>query len=129
MLTFFRHYGLTICVALTILYVCIMPVSTPKGLNFHWSDKIVHAAMYVVFSLCVCYNFYREHTNFGTLKMAAWGIAFPALFGGLVELLQGSLTTTRSCEFADFVADIIGAVAGYLIAACIMPRHVERNIN
>lgn len=37
---------------------------------------------------------------------------FFVFFGGMIEILQGTVFKPRSCEFADWIADIIGLALG-----------------
>ena len=41
-------------------------------------------------------------------------------FGGAIELLQPLVN--RSCEMADFLADAVGAILGFLVAAALRSR-------
>ena len=41
-------------------------------------------------------------------------------FGGLIELLQPLVN--RNYEMADFLADAIGAISGFLVAAALRSR-------
>jgi VanZ family protein len=38
-----------------------------------------------------------------------------AIFGAIIELLQGILTTTRTGDFNDWLADIVGILIGLMI--------------
>ncbi|MBI2355251.1 MAG: phosphatase PAP2 family protein [Deltaproteobacteria bacterium] len=66
-------------------------------------------------------------TSCGRSSSILLGIVAASLFGGVIELLQGALTTTRQAEFADFFADIVGAfTAGsiYYVARHPLKKHV-----
>ena len=41
---------------------------------------------------------------------------FPIMYGGLIELLQGLPMFVRSCDWKDWIADIIGTFVGILLA-------------
>lgn len=129
-LRFFRHYGLSICVALTILYLCMMP-SNDSGMdiNIPYIDKYVHAFMYFTLSCCIGLNLYQEHTEFKSMIMVMWAIIIPTLFGGLIEVMQDKFTVSRSGDPYDLLADAIGAVLGYLFASWFVPRHFKQNEN
>lgn len=132
MLTFFRHYGLTMAVAMTIMYVCMihMPSSASTiEIDISNFDKLVHFMMYVALSAAACKNFYQQEANFGTLKLYFWGIVFPIAFGGLIELMQAYLTTYRTGDWMDLLADSLGAIAAYAVCSRVYPKKLNRNEN
>ena len=129
-LRFFRHYGLSISVALTIFYLCMMPSnSTGLSLNISNIDKYVHFLMYFALSFCVSLNLYQEYTKFKSMTMVMWALVIPILFGGLIEVMQDKFTVSRSCDLYDLLADAIGAVLGFLFSAWYVPRHFKQNEN
>lgn len=129
-LRFFRHYGLSICVALTILYLCMMPsTDTGMDINIPNLDKIVHAAMYWALAFCISLNLYQEYTKFKSMVMVMWAIIIPILFGGLIEVMQDAFTVSRSGDPFDLLADAIGAILGYFFASWFVPRFFKQNEN
>ena len=46
------------------------------------------------------------------LRRSIWALTlgWPVCFGGLVEVLQATLTTCRSGDWLDFVADAVGVL-------------------
>lgn len=121
MLNFYRKYcpyfATSILVA-AILYLTLAPQPLPDtGIKpFFGADKIVHAAMFAFLAwLAMLDTSFRRPLS---LRMA-WIIAIAAaLFGGLTELLQGSMGVGRTAELADFIADTVGA----LLAVPLRPR-------
>lgn len=124
---FFLHYGLSICVALTILYLCMMPSSNTEHFHITNGDKFVHAFMYLCFTFCICLNFYKQDTEFKSLTMFMWAIVIPILYGGLIEVMQGELTVSRSCDINDLIADAIGTLIGFGVSWYFIPRYFKRN--
>lgn len=81
-------------------------------------DKIIHALMYVALSLALWMEYLRAHR--GGLKMFwVWMLAFvfPIVFGGVVEILQGTCTAYRGAEWIDFWADVLGTALAALLAS------------
>lgn len=139
-LKFFRLYGLTIVVSLFIVYTCMMPsdsipkpswigsiIDVPQWLSDNF-DKIVHYMYYLILALAAGSDFYRQRTDYGTKKMYMWTLLYPALLGGLIEIMQEYLTVTRSGDYLDLLADILGAVTGYFIGKLLVPRYVKREM-
>lgn len=84
-----------------ILWLALMPAdSAPSGLGW---DKLNHAgAIAVVTGLA-----------FLSFRSRPWAAAGAFLYGislgVLIEILQATLTTSRSAEWSDVVADLVGA--------------------
>ncbi len=129
-LRFFRHYGLSICVALTILYLCMMPGNDSNfDIKIPNMDKYVHAVMYFVLSFTISLNLYQEYTKYKSMTMVMWAVVIPILFGGLIEVMQDKFTVSRTGDALDLLADAIGAILGYLFASWFVPRHFKQNEN
>lgn len=131
MLTLFRHYGLSIATAMTILFLCTMRMPDNNlGGDIPEKDKIVHIVLFALLSAAICKNFFQEYTDFGSLKMYIWGIAIPVLYGGLIEIIQGTLLSAyRSADWFDLLSDAIGTLLAYGLCAYFYPRYMDRNIN
>lgn len=105
-----RRHALTIAWGLVILGLLLAPPSlVPEGTSTPLppaSDKIVHAALFLVFALLL-----RRSLAALPGVRRPWLLAFAltAAFGGLTELLQLWLTVDRSPELTDVVADLVGA--------------------
>jgi VanZ family protein len=94
---------LFLCAGLTllILWLALMPaVSAPAGLGW---DKLNHAgAMAAVSTLAYGALQHRR-------RAAAEAFFYGTFLGVLIEILQGTMTTTRFAEWGDVGADVIGA--------------------
>lgn len=117
MLRFFRIYGMSVVYSLFVLYMSIVPKLPDLNLpDFDLKDKIMHGGAYVVLSMILCYELYRQRYSFSDKWMFLWGIVYPILFGGLIELLQENFFPPRSGEWSDWLADIIGTLIGFFLA-------------
>jgi len=91
------------CAGLTILilWLALMPAgSAPAGLGW---DKLNHAgAIAVVTGLA--YLSLRPHR-----RAATAAFLYGLFLGILIEILQATLTTSRTAEWGDVVADLVGA--------------------
>ena len=92
-----------LCAALTllILWLALMPVgSAPSGLGW---DKLNHAGAIAA----------ATGLAYLSLQPRRWAAAaaftYGASLGILIEILQATLTASRSAEWADVVADLVGA--------------------
>ena len=73
-------------------------------------DKWVHFVMYGGICCCVWYDLYRRRRTNKHVGLSEWmqTVIFPILFGGGMELWQAYLTTCRSGDWYDLLADSIG---------------------
>lgn len=95
------------------------------------ADKWTHLVMYGGTASVMWVEYWRRHAPFTQhpspntrhptplthhlSKLWLWAGICLSLMGGLLELIQAYLTTTRSGEWLDFVADSIGALGVCLI--------------
>lgn len=123
----YKYYLFTILTTIAIILLSLLPVSVPEiAKDVPLYDKWAHFVMYGFLAL-VFWTETMLNERQGETKKAAWwllifGCILPALLGGLLELGQAYLTTTRSGEWLDFYADSIGAVLGAAIGFAIRSR-------
>lgn len=79
------------------------------------SDKLVHVAMYFVLMAAAVQLFASPRA----LVTVAFSLA---AFGLLLEVAQGTLTTTRMFEWGDVLANTVGVVLGLGLAATPLAR-------
>ena len=93
----------SLCVSLTllVLWLALMPAdAAPSG--FGW-DKLNHAGAIAV----------ATGLAYLSLQPRSWAASVAFLYGTslgiLIEILQATMTTSRSAEWGDVLADLIGA--------------------
>ena len=100
---------LILCSGLTLLifWLALMPaVSAPSG--FGW-DKLNHAGAIGAVT-CLAYLALQPRR-----RAAVTAFLYGAFLGILIEILQGTLTTTRSAEWGDVAADLVGAGCAWAV--------------
>ncbi len=115
---FFKHTKWAMLWALLILVLCGMPgtdiphISFLELLSF---DKFVHASIFFVLLLLTVRGFVVQ-TSFFKLKKSAKYIAFVlcVVYGGSLEIMQGTLFVQRSASIFDFIANSFGVAMGLL---------------
>lgn len=117
-----KTYPLSILCALGIVVLSLAPMpEVPQLADVPLFDKWVHFVMYGVLSLLIWWEMRRHITIRPSIL---WGLIASGLLGGLLELGQAYLTTCRSGEWMDFLADAIGALLGSILGLAI--RHIWR---
>jgi VanZ family protein len=106
---------LSICTAIVILYLSLASAGTLNKIpmiKFEGMDKVVHFIMYSVFTGVILFENRKRIKRNGSLFLIA---LIPLLFGGLLEILQAYLTTSRSGNIPDFLFNMAGIVFSVLI--------------
>jgi hypothetical protein len=95
----------------------------PEGIPW---DKLVHFGMFFVLSTVSLFDYYKLHnSNPPIFKWIFWGFVIPVMYGGGIELLQKYVFTSRSAEWEDWVADILGS----LVATVVVIIYLQKRKN
>ena len=103
---FIKTYYKAIIWVFVIAYLCFAPADDFKKVHItipHF-DKIVHFGMFFILGL------FLEAIN-SLNKSKIYSIVFPLIaiiYGGVIEIIQFNCIYSRSGDFIDFLADIIG---------------------
>jgi VanZ family protein len=110
-----------ILVALIILYLSLANSQTFEKiplLDVPDFDKVIHLGMY--FFLMSVIIFENRKTIINTSRLFLTGL-IPLFYGVLMEILQATLTITRSGSFYDALADATGVLLSILLWIWIRP--------
>lgn len=128
-----RKYKWTALISVIIIVLSTIPVPEVKPLeSVPFFDKWVHFVMYaaMVGAMWLDANGYKPLFS---LKMRRLGMEFyvvmvviSSALGGLMELVQAYLTTVRSGDYIDFLADVVGAVIGAVVCKLIQSIWLQR---
>lgn len=119
------HYPFSILVILAIAYLSFFKPPSTKLDGIQGIDKIVHVCMYLGLSGMLWLEFLHNHVKNHAPLWHAWvgACLLPLLYGGIVEILQETLTDNRSGDWIDFLADAIGVSLAALFAYYVLrPR-------
>ena len=79
------------------------------------NDKLAHGLMYTLLSIAMIVPASRFSRARVRPYLYVWVAA--TLYGGLIEVLQGLCTLTRTCSITDIYANLIGVTIGVLLIA------------
>jgi len=83
--------------------------------NIPYSDKIIHFIFYfILFLLWYNYTISIKY-NYIHIQKRVILLLLVILFGILMELLQLSLTQTRTFEFSDIIINVIGSKTAFIL--------------
>lgn len=116
---FIKLYWKTTLAAVLIFYLSVVKVSFGMAHLFSifgWPhfDKFVHFMLYAMLSTTFCFDVVRSY-GWNFLKNAGVAFLLPAVYGGLMELLQEYFFPPRTGDWFDFLADSIGALVAFII--------------
>ena len=63
-----------------------------------------------------------KSTNIKKLDFVLICIIFPAIFGGIVEIIQPLLHEPRTASWVDWLADLVGVLTGFICMKLILRK-------
>lgn len=116
--SYLKRYPLSHAVIAIVIVLSLAPIpEVPHLPNISLLDKWVHFVMYGGVGSVIGWEYLRQHSIVSRKRLAIGVVLLPAALGGLLELAQKYLTTCRSGEWLDFVANCIGALTAAAIVA------------
>ena len=97
-------YVFSMALVVTTVLLLIPSYAVPKAFDFY--DKAQHALVFMSLTVVGLMAFPTR------LKAVCIGLF---VYGGLMEVLQSLITTTRHGDIVDWVADVIGIVLGFSV--------------
>ena len=111
---YINKYKFTIVAVILILIAVLMPADDVPSVGIPNIDKLVHAGMFGVLTLCFYGEYLWNEKRLPTLFYSWLGIE---LFAMLTECLQ-YFVEGRSTDIKDFIADTIGTIVAIIIMKC-----------
>lgn len=118
---YIRRYRITLLLAIIIVLLSLMPIADIKiTVQVPLLDKWTHMVMYGMLTLAIWLDYKRSHQQYNAKRLFLFAFLSPIAMGGILELMQTYLTTCRSGEWLDFVANTIGVSLGSMLGILIM---------
>jgi VanZ family protein len=117
-----KNIGISLFISYTVILLAatLAPSELVREANvFKLSDKFMHLVSFGAWSG----SLYLLLVFFGTgesFKNSTISIIWGTFFGALIEVLQITLPVNRSFEYADILADFIGALLFVLVLSWII---------
>ncbi|WP_299243992.1 VanZ family protein [uncultured Aquimarina sp.] len=97
-------------------WLSLAKVFIPVNISVKGSDKIGHLLAYLVFTIVwFLFFFYSEKLHRKFSQSLIWASILSFLFGILMEFLQAVLTSYRSPEWNDVLANTSGIIFALII--------------
>ncbi len=99
---------------LTVSILMFVPGKPPQADGFmHW-DKIQHAVAFMLL-IKLAWSAYPNKKYLAVITLV--------LFGAAIEVLQATLTTTRTGTTGDWIADLVGIMLGMTICVLLFQKN------
>ena len=114
----FRDNFFIIAIGITLCIAYLSLIKTPKiVLVYSASDKVYHIIAYFTLTICWLFSFFKKPS----LKYSI--VVFCLLFGIIIEVMQQSLTSYRTGDYKDVLANIIGIVLGLIAFNLVLKKN------
>lgn len=108
-------------IAIAVLSLLEAPYVTAAQ---QFSDKLLHSLGYLVLAITAIWAIADRSLRQVWKYLIAW--LYVTVYGGLIEFIQAFCTRTRTGDWLDWVADMLGAMVGLLfvfVVSKIVRRH------
>lgn len=111
-----KYVSIPALISLIILYLCcFIPVDDIPDFTFDFfvaKDKIIHYLMYFGLSGATAINYlWGEKGYIRTSKLIIGAFILPIIYGGVIEILQYYYFPSRTGDWWDFLADMLGSLS------------------
>lgn len=113
MLRTLLSYRLSLTMVMGTLAACLLPANKFPEVSVAFVDKYTHVLLFLGVSISLWME--SELAIMRAAQQRWWCIGAPLLLGGIIEVLQATMTTTRSGDWLDFLADAIGVAVAALL--------------
>ncbi|MFD2291380.1 VanZ family protein [Mariniflexile gromovii] len=109
-----------IVLLISILYtvalaaVCLIKLNNLPDVGVSFGDKIFHLLAYTMLTLLWYYTLFYT-VKFENKKALMYAASFSIVFGIIIEVLQGTVTASRSADIYDVMANTIGVFLAVVI--------------
>lgn len=131
MLYYIKRYPFSLFIILAVVYLSLFRPPSQDILRFPGWDKLVHFCMYCgvsgVLWLEFLLNRRRDKDRVKIKHVVIGAVVLPVVMGGLMEIGQMLLTTYRSGDWLDFLANTSGVMAASLVAWFLLRPLILKN--
>ena len=103
-------FVLAVCYTLVLTVFSLVSIKSLPKLGSSFDDKIFHVFAYTILVLLWYFTLY----GLKTAKPILIAVCFSIIYGIIIEVLQGQLTTVRNFDILDILANCIGIAIGTL---------------
>lgn len=130
MLAFIKYNRNALLWAFLILALCSMPVKGIPNfslLSLFSLDKVAHMGLFGIQFWFLATGLKKQYnTKLTIAQIVAISFTASAVYGALIELMQGYLLSGRSMDIGDAIANVIGCILGSIVFVLLFrPKKVK----
>lgn len=128
MINILRRYPVTLLFVAAIFAVCLFPIPETPLSHVRFIDKWTHVVLYLALGIVYWTEYYHVRSTLRGIRLFVVAVVLPIVMGGMIEIMQATLTTCRSGEWLDFIADAVGVLFGAFVGKFVI-RFLFRKAN
>ena len=109
-------FVITILYSIALTVVCLIDLNGVIEVKISSGDKIFHSLSYVVLTFLWYYTLYYN-LKFNKGESLIYAVVISIIFGIVIEVLQETVTTYRSSDIIDILANSFGAILAAVVIA------------
>ncbi|MFI0428590.1 VanZ family protein [Mariniflexile sp. HMF6888] len=94
--------------------VCLIKIKKLPEIGVSFGDKVFHFLAYMVLAF-LWFNIFVDTFKLKEKKALIYAALFSIVFGIIIEVLQGTITTSRSSDVYDVMANTMGVFLTVII--------------
>ena len=120
------HYLRVLAIVFWTSGLVVLSLLPSVDINYYiaWQDKAFHFLAYLLTAWLACR--FLQLFSFSVASSVIISMIYSVVLGGLLEYLQQAATRTRTAEWLDLLANIIGAACGCAVF-CLHEKIKSRN--
>lgn len=103
---------IAIVITIAIAFLSLVKISFKQPINVSFLDKIEHCVAYFVLSLTWLLALGKSKKSIAVITVLC------LLYGIIIEILQAEITSYRTAEYLDALANMVGIALALLIFQC-----------
>jgi len=111
-----KLFIIAIGITISIAYLCLMKMPKEGISSLGNIDKLYHITAYFSLSIFWLFSFYKK------VNLKYIIISICIIYGIIIEVLQATVTTYRSGDFKDILANTLGVFLGLLVFNIILKK-------
>jgi glycopeptide antibiotics resistance protein len=100
-----------------VSYFCLVDSSEIPTINIPNLDKCIHTFFHLVFTFVWFLFFSRQFQMDAIWKPLICAVVFSFVFGIAIEVLQNLITTSRTADVFDVVANTVGTIVAIFVVS------------
>lgn len=108
-------FWLAIFYNIVITTLFFIPTSGLPSVGGAGMDKVAHVLFFFFLTMLWQLVIFKRRGDKLTIRSSILLLGLILIYGTLIEILQGQLTASRTADFFDVVADLVGAGIGVLV--------------